>query len=323
MTPLENRSQLPREEMTVRPAAPTDLDALMAIYADARKRMRAAGNATQWTDGYPSADVISADISAGNSYTVISANRIIGAFSFIIGDDPTYAAIDGEWPDNRPYGTIHRIASAPGEKGIADAVLGFCRLRGQAIRIDTHADNAPMLGWIRSRGFDYCGIIRVADGTPRLAFQLSPEAPIIIEVRDRKKRYLDLLLLADEQESMIDRYLDRGRLFVATLANRAIAACVVTRESSGCFEVKNLAVMPDCRRRGYGRRMLRYVEEVVTSGSEIIIGTGETPSTLRFYQNCGYRPSHRIAGFFTDNYDHPIIEEGRLLTDMVYLSKHT
>lgn len=77
--------------------------------------------------------------------------------------------------DSKPYGTIHRIAAAPGGKGTADIALDFCRKAGVNIRIDTHEDNAPMLGWIAKRGFKYCGIIHVEDGTPRRAFQLTSE----------------------------------------------------------------------------------------------------------------------------------------------------
>ncbi len=72
-----------------------------------------------------------------------------------------------------PYETIHRIASAPGAKGLADIALDFCKTKGVNIRIDTHADNVPMLGWIAKHGFKYCGIIRVKDGSPRKAFQLT------------------------------------------------------------------------------------------------------------------------------------------------------
>ena len=36
----------------------------------------------------------------------------------------------------------------------------------------------------------------------------------IIKISRNKKQYLDLLLLGDEQETMIDRYLERGDLFV-------------------------------------------------------------------------------------------------------------
>ncbi len=149
------------------------LDTVMAIYEHARQRMRQSGNATQWTNGYPSRQIITADINAGNSYIIATDEKITGVFTFIIGNDTNYSIIDGAWPDHALYGTIHRIAAAPEANGIADIALDFCKKAGVNIRIDTHADNAPMLNWIAKRRFTYCGIIHVEDGTPRRAFQLS------------------------------------------------------------------------------------------------------------------------------------------------------
>lgn len=85
-------------------------------------------------------------------------------------------------------------------------------------------------------------------------------------------------------------------------------------------EVKNLAVEPDFRGRGIGRSMLEYIENM-NRGKVIILGTGETPSTLRFYNSCGYFYSHRVPDFFIDNYPEPIVEEGVTLRDMIYLKK--
>lgn len=161
------------KDYAVRKAGPEDLDEIMAIYDYARQRMARAGNPRQWIDGYPSWGVIAADIDCGNCYKLERDGRISGVFAFIPGADPTYDSIEGEWLNDHPYGTIHRIASAPGARGIADACLEFCQGHAGDIRIDTHEDNAPMLGWIRSRGFAYCGIIRCHNGTPRLAFQKS------------------------------------------------------------------------------------------------------------------------------------------------------
>ena len=158
---------------TIRHTEERDLEYIMSIYDYARLRMRKSGNVSQWVNGYPSRETIIKDMDNGNSYVIESEKGIIGVFTFIIGEEPNYSEIDGEWPDNNPYGTIHRIASASGTKGIADIALDFCRKIGVNIRVDTHADNTPMLGWIAKRGFKYCGIIHVEDGTPRKAFQLN------------------------------------------------------------------------------------------------------------------------------------------------------
>lgn len=155
----------------VRPTDVADLDTVMAIYDCARARMAQSGNPGQWIGGYPSRDKIADDIAHGNSYVILLGGKIAGVFTFVIGEDHTYKEIDGSWLNDRPYGTIHRIAAAPGAKGVADICLAYCLTKGVEIRIDTHRDNAPMLGWIQSRGFEYCGIIICDNGTTRKAFQ--------------------------------------------------------------------------------------------------------------------------------------------------------
>lgn len=144
---------------------------------------------------------------------------------------------------------------------------------------------------------------------------------VIEQIDFDKRRYMPLLLIGDESEEMIGRYLDRGQLFAGFIDGVAVAVCVAMAVGAHHTEVKNLAVHPDFQRQGIGRRMLEYVERH-NSGKTVTLGTGETPSTLRFYRSCGYIYSHRIPDFFTDNYPDPIIEEGVLLRDMVYLSKN-
>lgn len=144
----------------------------------------------------------------------------------------------------------------------------------------------------------------------------------IFEVKDNKKRYLPLLLLGDEQEDMIDRYLERGTMYALEEAGAVRAVCVVTDEGDGALELKNLAVAPDCQRRGYGRRMIEFLCETYQGRyARLLVGTGDSPLTLPFYEACGFRRSHTAANFFLDNYDHPIFEGGVQLIDMIYLSK--
>lgn len=142
----------------------------------------------------------------------------------------------------------------------------------------------------------------------------------IAQVDGDRRPCMPLLLVGDESEEMISRYLDRATLYAARLGDRVVAVCAVSDESPSLVEIKNLAVSADMRRRGIGRAMLTYVERL-NRGKTIQLGTGETPSTLRFYRGCGYRETHRVPGFFTCNYDHPIIEEGVTLRDMIYLAK--
>ena len=142
----------------------------------------------------------------------------------------------------------------------------------------------------------------------------------IKEVSSDKRRFIDLLLIGDEQVDMVERYLNDCRLFIGYIGSEPAACCAVLEEPGNIVEIKNLAVEAPSRCRGIGRRMLRHVESLYR-GTTIILGTGETPSTLRFYKNCGYEYSHSVRDFFTDHYDHPIVEEGVTLRDMVYLKK--
>lgn len=140
-------------------------------------------------------------------------------------------------------------------------------------------------------------------------------------ITSNKKQFLDLLLLADEQESMIDKYLERGEMF-ALYDNDLKAVSVVTCEGRSIYEIKNIAVYPSSQRKGYGKRLIDYLFEYYQGKCSIMyVGTGDTPSALSFYEHCGFRISHRLKNFFLDNYDKPIYEDGKQLTDMVYLRK--
>lgn len=139
-------------------------------------------------------------------------------------------------------------------------------------------------------------------------------------VTNNKKAYMNLLLLADEQESMIDRYIERGDMFVLD-DNGVKAECVVTKEADGIYELKNIAVIPDCQRKGYGKRLIDFLFSYYFDCNAMFVGTGDVPSALSFYQRCGFAESHRIQNFFTDNYDRPMFEDGKQLVDMVYLKR--
>ncbi len=143
----------------------------------------------------------------------------------------------------------------------------------------------------------------------------------IKEYCGNKKRLLSLLLLADEQEDMIDRYLDRGTMYV--LDDDGIKCeCVVTDEGDGVLEIKNLAVEPECQGKGYGRAMIDFIAARYKGQFSVLqVGTGDSPLTVPFYEKCGFVRSHRVKNFFTENYDHPIFECGIQLVDMIYLRR--
>ena len=119
----------------------------------------------------------------------------------------------------------------------------------------------------------------------------------ITRITSNKKRYLDLLLLADEQEDMIDRYLERGDMYLLTCDGQPAAQCVVTDEGEGLLELKSLSVEPRFQgRRGFGRALISFIERNYRSSRDALqVGTGDVPSTVGFYKHCGFAPSHRVA----------------------------
>ena len=144
----------------------------------------------------------------------------------------------------------------------------------------------------------------------------------IEKITDNKKRFLDLLLLADEQEDMIDRYLPAGDLF-ALYDDDLKSVCVVAPVDRATCELKNIATYEKYQGRGYGRALIAYIaEQYRDEYTTMLVGTGETPAILAFYESCGFVRSHRIRNFFTDNYDHPMFDGGVQLVDMIYLKKY-
>lgn len=144
----------------------------------------------------------------------------------------------------------------------------------------------------------------------------------IRELNENKKQFISLLLLADEQESMIDRYLEKGTMYVFE-DNDVKAECVVTNEGNGILEIKNIAVDSKSQGKGYGKALINFLASKYADEYSVLqVGTGDSPLTVPFYEKCGFVRSHSIPNFFIDNYDHPIYECGKQLIDMVYLQKH-
>ena len=144
----------------------------------------------------------------------------------------------------------------------------------------------------------------------------------ITKITHNKKAYLPLLLLADEEEAMLDRYLERGAMYVLDDGGVIKAECVVTDEGSGILEIKNLAVEPAYQKHGYGRTLIDFIAARYKTTHRILqVGTGDSPSTVLFYKKCGFTRSHIVKNFFTDNYSRPIYDGGVLLKDMVYLRR--
>ena len=138
-------------------------------------------------------------------------------------------------------------------------------------------------------------------------------------IKDNKKQYLDLLLLADEQENMIDKYLEQGEMF-ALYDDDVKSICIVTKEDEGIYEIKNIATYPKYQGKGYGKRLIKYIFGYYKGKCKtMFVGTGDSDATIPFYENCGFKISHKVDNFFVDNYDHSMFENGKQLIDMVYL----
>lgn len=161
------------DNLIIRNADMEDLAQILPIYAKARQFMRENGNPTQWADNFPPEDLLRKDIEKRQLYVLEADEVIHGVFAFIIGKDATYEVIEqGEWKSQSEYGTIHRVAGDGTVHGILDKVIAFCKTKMAHLRIDTHENNQVMRHLIEKNGFSRCGIIHVADGSPRVAYEI-------------------------------------------------------------------------------------------------------------------------------------------------------
>lgn len=217
-------------------------------------------------------------------------------------------------------------------KGYGKQLIEFAICDNHIFQVDVNEQNEKATSFYLNKGFEIVGRDETdPSGHPFPILHLSLKEITLkvtddqIEIRRillHKKRFLDLLLLADEQESMIDRYLERGEMFALYDQLVLKAICVVTEEGDRTIELKNIATDPQYQKQGYGKRLLRFLFEHYAGKYDFMfVGTGESPLTVPFYEHSGFLYSHRIKNFFTDNYDHPMYEDGKQLVDMIYLKK--
>ncbi len=157
----------------IREARPADMADIMKVMDAAKTIMRQSGNMHQWGAGYPSEAVITSDMEGGGGFVIVDDGEVVGYFAFLPSPEPTYANIyEGAWlDDTQPYHVVHRMASYPQVHGIFSSIMDYCLSRDGNIRIDTHRDNTIMQHNIAKHGFTYCGIIYLANGDERLAYQ--------------------------------------------------------------------------------------------------------------------------------------------------------
>lgn len=156
----------------IRLACPEDLASVLTVYQAAREFMAATGNPHQWGTVYPEKELLLQDMASSHLYVEEHDGVIHGVFAFILGEDPTYGVIDeGQWLDDSPYGTIHRVASDGSFPGFFARCAAFCAALYPHLRVDTHRDNRVMQHVAEMQGFIRCGTVYVADGTPRIAYE--------------------------------------------------------------------------------------------------------------------------------------------------------
>ena len=156
-----------------RPATEADIPACLAVYAAARRFMAASGNPGQWGSSWPPAALVAEDVFAGRLWVTEEGGRVCGCFAVCLGDEPSYASIDGEWLDASPYVTLHRVASDGSARGVLAAAVEQARSENPHVRVDTHRDNAPMLRALAAQGLSPRGTVTGHAGTERLAFELA------------------------------------------------------------------------------------------------------------------------------------------------------
>lgn len=156
--------------MQIRKTKFEDFEEVMDIYRKAAVFMAENGNPTQWV-GYPSEEMVKNDIEKGQSYVCTEDEDILAVFVYFEENDPWYAYIEGKWVNDKPYGVVHRIASTRKKKGCGEFCINWAFERCKNLRIDTHKDNIPMQNLIKKMNFEYCGIVYMDDGSPRIAFQ--------------------------------------------------------------------------------------------------------------------------------------------------------
>lgn len=205
-------------------------------------------------------------------------------------------------------------------QGIGKKLIDYAKSIKEELVLSVYSKNKGALSFYVREGFkitEEC----IDHNTGEKECQMKWRKFEIKKVDENRKKYIDLLLLADEQESMIDKYIDKGDMFVLNVNAFAVAECIVVNNGKGEYEIKNIAVVPEKQGKGYGKKLVEFVFSYYNDCEIMYVGTGDSDLTIPFYESCGFEESHRVKNFFTDNYDKPIFESGKQLIDMVYLMR--
>jgi len=300
----------------IREAKPTDITDIMQVMEAAKKIMRQSGNMHQWGEGYPSEAVIFSDMEKHGGYVVEDAGRIVGYFAFLPSPEPTYSKIyDGVWLDDvQPYHVVHRIASYPDIHGIFSNIMEFCFSHDMNIRIDTHRDNRIMQHNIKKHGFTYCGIIYLASGDERMAYQKLNTEPVFHQKSFQEltvDELYELLRVRCEvfvvEQNCVYQDLDNDdqksiHLWL-TVANKVVALARVCPAGTHMQEISIGRVITTERGKGYGRQMMLHAIEAAKEhfdAKQIDIEAQEYAKG--FYESVGFKQSSNT--FMLDGIPH-------------------
>ena len=181
--------------MEIRHTKPEDLPAILALYEKATAFMRKNGNPAQWAEGDSPLGKAAADIAGERSYVCCEDAALLAVFVFEPEtDEAAYRTVrDGAWPDDGPYGVLHRIAVGVPGRDVAGYCFDWCAARCRQLRADTHADNVPMQRAFAKNGFIRAGIVTLEDGTDRIAYYRPADITLH---QDEKRRGTRLWLCA-------------------------------------------------------------------------------------------------------------------------------
>jgi ElaA protein len=307
----------------IREAKPTDITDIMQVMEAAKKIMRASGNMHQWADSYPSEAVIFSDMERHGSFVIEEGNgedqslaRIVGYFAFLSSPEPTYSNIyNGEWIDDTlPYHVIHRIASYPEAHGIFSDIMDFCFSHDANIRIDTHKDNLIMQHNIEKHGFTYCGIIYLANGDERMAYQKLNNDSVLHQKSFQEltvDELYELLRVRSEvfvvEQNCVYQDMDNDdqksiHLWL-TIADKVVALARVCPAGTHMQEISIGRVITTERGKGYGKQIMFYAIEAAIeyfNAKQIDIEAQEYAKG--FYESVGFMQSSET--FMLDGIPH-------------------
>ena len=300
----------------IREAKTSDITDIMLVMEAAKKIMRSSGNMHQWADGYPSEAVIISDMEKHGGYIIEDAGRIVGYFAFLPSPEPTYSKIyDGKWLDDvQSYHVVHRIVSYPDVHGIFSDIMDFCFSHDANIRIDTHKDNRIMQHNIEKHGFTCCGIIYLANGDERMAYQKLNTEPVLHQKTFQELTVDELyeLLRVRSEVFVVEQncvyqdmdYDDQESTHLwLTVADKVVALARVCPAGTHMQEISIGRVITTERNKGYGKQVMLHAIEAAKKyfdAKQIDIEAQEYAKG--FYESVGFKQSSEV--FMLDGIPH-------------------